>query len=71
MKIHFREQYGSTGEEILYVSPDNQNSVVRVNVKGENPKLRKRFFQNLFIPAGYPDSVSNDYLAYQKMGHST
>uniref|UniRef100_A0A1Q3EYV5 Uncharacterized protein n=2 Tax=Culex tarsalis TaxID=7177 RepID=A0A1Q3EYV5_CULTA len=71
MKIHFREQYGSTGEEILYVTPDNQDSVVRVTVKGERPKLRKRlslkrFFQNLFLPAGYPDSVSSDYLAYQK-----
>ncbi|XP_058819690.1 RUS family member 1-like [Topomyia yanbarensis] len=71
MKIHFREQYGSTGEEILYVTPDNQNSVVRVNVKGEKPKLRKRlslkrFLQNLFLPAGYPDSVSSDYLAYQR-----
>ncbi|KXJ83108.1 hypothetical protein RP20_CCG008717 [Aedes albopictus] len=71
MKIHFREQYGSTGEEVLYVTPDNQDAVVRVNVKGEKPKLRKRlslrrFFQNLFLPAGYPDSVSGDYLAYQK-----
>lgn len=71
MKIHFREQYRSDGEEILYVTPDNQDSVVRVNVKGERPALRKRhslkrFFQNLFLPAGYPDSVSTDYIAYQK-----
>uniref|UniRef100_U5ES86 Uncharacterized protein n=1 Tax=Corethrella appendiculata TaxID=1370023 RepID=U5ES86_9DIPT len=71
MKIHFREQYGSKGDEFLYVTPDSQEAIVRVTLKGEKPKIAhklslKRLFQRIFLPAGYPDSVSHDYLAYQK-----
>jgi hypothetical protein len=56
----------------LYLSiiPD-QDNVVRVTIKGEKPSRRslfnlKRLFQRIFLPSGYPDSVSEDYLDYQK-----
>lgn len=92
MKIHFREKYGSSGEEILYVKPTGERArlwehnkinfycfgflldgvnVVQVNLKGEIPVTKRRFspaviFRSLFLPQGYPDSVSEDYIAYQK-----
>lgn len=71
MKVHFREQYGAKGEEFLYVTPIDQSTIVRVTIKGEKPAVRTRqgilkFFQRIFLPAGYPDSVSEDYLDYQK-----
>ncbi|XP_030384135.1 RUS1 family protein C16orf58 homolog [Scaptodrosophila lebanonensis] len=70
MKIHFREQYGTKGEEILYVTPADQGNIVRVPLRGDKPVIHEKFFlirvlQNIFLPKGYPDSVSEDYLAYQ------
>lgn len=70
MKVHFREQYGTKGEEILYVTPADQNSIVRVPLKGDRNVIREKFFlfrllQKIFLPKGYPDSVSDDYAAYQ------
>lgn len=105
MKIHFREQYGTRGEEVLYVTPAGKNanlvfhfqfpliivfssiifyiyiiykiidldqeSIVRVPLKGDVLSVTKesfglrRLFQRLFLPQGYPDSVSNDYIHYQ------
>jgi hypothetical protein len=69
MKVHFREQYGAKGEEFLYVTPLDQDTVVRVTIKGEKVARKfglLKFFQKIFLPSGYPDSVSPDYLDYQK-----
>lgn len=69
MKVHFREQYGCKGDEVLYITPLDQNTIVRVSIKGEKVARKfgfLKFFQKIFMPAGYPDSVSEDYLAYQK-----
>lgn len=46
-------------------------NVVQVNLKGEIPIKRRTFsfvqlFKNIFLPKGYPDSVSVDYMSYQK-----
>ncbi|TMW54846.1 hypothetical protein DOY81_000079 [Sarcophaga bullata] len=71
MRIHFREQYGTRGGEVLYVTPVEQKSVVRVPLKTENKAAFNekfflfRIFQQIFLPKGYPDSVSEDYAAYQ------
>lgn len=132
MKVHFREQYGSRGEEILYVTPAgtsansgaseflkrsitwpyagpgiywpairmlrtaafiqwhlffissffsflsffviDQDTIVRVPLKrstGSDQLIIKenfglyRLFQKIFLPQGYPDSVSEDYIYYQ------
>lgn len=69
MKVHFSEQYGTRGEEILYITPKDQSVIVRVPLKGDK-LLRERFalfkiFQQIFLPTGYPDSVSDDYISYQ------
>ena len=42
-----------------------------MTIKGEKPLNQKklgiiRLFQKIFLPSGYPDSVSDDYLDYQK-----
>ncbi|EDW11502.1 RUS family member 1 [Drosophila mojavensis] len=70
MKIHFREQYGTKGEEILYVTPADQRNIVRVPLRGDKLVIQEKFLlfrvlQNIFLPKGYPDSVSDDYAAYQ------
>lgn len=68
MRVHFREQYGTKGNEILYVTPDDQNNIVRVPLKSDKIKEQNsvsRIFHQLFLPHGYPDSVSEDYLTYQ------
>ncbi|XP_011178425.1 RUS family member 1 [Zeugodacus cucurbitae] len=70
MKVHFREQYGTKGEEVLYITPADQNSIVRVPLRGEKLLIQEKFFlfrilQKIFLPKGYPDSVSEDYASYQ------
>ncbi|XP_055304546.1 RUS family member 1 isoform X1 [Sitodiplosis mosellana] len=74
MRVHFREKYGTKGEEILYVTPADQESIVRVPLTrvsvDEKPLISENFalyriFKNLFLPQGYPDSVSEDYIHYQ------
>uniref|UniRef100_A0A6B2EJK5 Uncharacterized protein n=1 Tax=Phlebotomus kandelakii TaxID=1109342 RepID=A0A6B2EJK5_9DIPT len=74
MKVHFREQYGTKGNEILYVTPadsiSDQSSIVRVPLKSDKIIIKERnglirLFQQIFLPHGYPDSVSEDYLEYQ------
>ncbi|XP_055386469.1 RUS family member 1 [Condylostylus longicornis] len=70
MRVHFHERYGTKGDEILYVTPDDQSSIVRVPLRGDKLITRERFallklLQNIFLPKGYPDSVSEDYLTYQ------
>ncbi|XP_067625064.1 RUS family member 1 [Eurosta solidaginis] len=70
MKVHFREQYGTKGEEILYITPADQNKIVRVPLRSDKLVIQEKFFlfrllQNIFLPKGYPDSVSDDYGAYQ------
>ncbi|XP_037961215.1 RUS family member 1 [Teleopsis dalmanni] len=70
MKVHFREHYGTKGEEILYVTPADQSRIVRVPLRGDKIVIQEKFFlfrilQSVFLPKGYPDSVSCDYAAYQ------
>lgn len=94
MRVHFREQYGTKGSEILYVTPDDQNNIVRVPLKSDKIIIKEqnrfvqlsnagawlvtlislflpldnsfsRIFQQIFLPHGFPDSVSEDYVNYQ------
>ncbi|XP_011207819.1 RUS family member 1 [Bactrocera dorsalis] len=70
MKVHFREQYGSKGEEVLYITPADQNNIVRVPLRSDKLVIQEKFFlfrilQKIFLPKGYPDSVSEDYASYQ------
>lgn len=49
----------------------DQESIVRVPLKGDVLSVTKesfglrRLFQRIFLPQGYPDSVSADYIHYQ------
>ncbi|XP_017473603.1 PREDICTED: RUS1 family protein C16orf58 homolog [Rhagoletis zephyria] len=70
MKVHFREQYGTKGEEVLYITPADQSNIVRVPLRSDKLVIQEKIFlfrllQNIFLPKGYPDSVSDDYAAYQ------
>ncbi|GAB0095989.1 RUS family member 1 [Sergentomyia squamirostris] len=74
MKVYFREQYGTQGNEILYVTPadtiSEHTSIVRVPLKSDKIIIKDRnglirLLQQIFLPHGYPDSVSEDYMDYQ------
>lgn len=91
MKVHFREQFGTKGNEVIYVTPagnfglliffssfvqnkiciSDQQSIVcvplkneKIIAKGNNSLIN--LFQRIFLPQGYPNSVSEDYIDYQK-----
>ncbi|XP_050812849.1 RUS family member 1 isoform X2 [Gopherus flavomarginatus] len=59
------EQYGSRGARCYLPSPDGRLSYV-----GDEPgrmgwRSLKEIFMSVFLPQGYPESVSQDYLPYQ------
>ncbi|GBP01754.1 RUS1 family protein C16orf58 homolog [Eumeta japonica] len=56
------EKYAATEREICYVRPPGQTKVVIVE-KGGISVLN--LLSQIFLPHGYPDSVSKDYLSYQ------
>ncbi|KAK3927586.1 RUS family member 1 [Frankliniella fusca] len=70
-QIIFREQYGAQGQEIVYIKPPDQRSIVPLNSSYTHsiPSLVfgsvKNFFRVVFLPQGYPESVSKDYFSYQ------
>lgn len=48
----------------------DQNNIVRVPLRSDKLVIRENFFlfrilQKIFLPKGYPDSVSEDYASYQ------
>ncbi|CAG5007204.1 unnamed protein product [Parnassius apollo] len=61
-EIILKEKYGSSSKEVLYVKPPNQTNIVTLD---ENYNNVASWFTRVFLPQGYPDSVSKDYLAYQ------
>ncbi|XP_067389095.1 RUS family member 1 isoform X2 [Emydura macquarii macquarii] len=59
------EQYGSRGAQYYLPSPDGCLSCV-----GDEPgrvgwRSLREIFMSVFLPQGYPESVSQDYLRYQ------
>ncbi|XP_054168037.1 RUS family member 1-like [Oppia nitens] len=70
-KVVARETYaGDDDWERLYVDTDNttQNRLTVVDKQSRrwiSWTALKMLFTSVFLPAGYPDSVSNDYLEYQ------
>ncbi|CAH2103827.1 unnamed protein product [Euphydryas editha] len=61
--ILVKEKYGSSAKERYFVKPPDQLDVVVY----ENEKYNDMatVFSKIFLPQGYPDSVSKDYIAYQ------
>lgn len=48
----------------------DQKTIVRVPLKSDKLVIHEKFFlfrlfQQIFLPKGYPDSVSDDYASYQ------
>ncbi|XP_026318268.1 RUS1 family protein C16orf58 homolog [Hyposmocoma kahamanoa] len=64
-QIVLKEKYGSssTPKERIYVKPPDQPNVVVWDEK----KLSEVYswLKHIFLPQGYPDSVSRDYITYQ------
>lgn len=49
------------GGKVLKLSPDDDKG----NEKSLKNESFKQYLAEVFLPYGYPDSVSDDYLAYQ------
>ncbi|KAM3968700.1 RUS family member 1 [Aphomia sociella] len=62
-EILLKEKYGSTSKERFYVKPPEQENIVILD--DERISNVVNWFARVFLPQGYPDSVSKDYIAYQ------
>lgn len=58
------ENYGSSTRRRKYVIEDGYNRPVVIDNEKRFSTVRN-FFMSVFLPQGYPDSVSKDYLPYQ------
>ncbi|XP_034252608.1 RUS1 family protein C16orf58 homolog [Thrips palmi] len=70
-QIIFREQYGGNGHEVLYIKAPDQKVVVPLDSRYSQSVAYSvigsltNFFRLVFLPQGYPESVSRDYFSYQ------
>ncbi|XP_053624687.1 RUS family member 1 [Plodia interpunctella] len=62
-EIILKEKYGSSSLERLYIKPPDQANVMVLD--SEKFSDMSGWFARVFLPSGYPNSVSKDYLAYQ------
>uniref|UniRef100_A0A2A4JR68 DUF647 domain-containing protein n=1 Tax=Heliothis virescens TaxID=7102 RepID=A0A2A4JR68_HELVI len=62
-EIIHKEIYGSANRKRLYVKPPGQTNVVILDE--ENYSEIANLFTRVFLPQGYPNSVSRDYTNYQ------
>ncbi|KAK4030186.1 hypothetical protein OUZ56_023163 [Daphnia magna] len=69
IKTLISEKEGENGCSRQYVKLANENGVVCIdsNTSSSNTRFRgiKHLFSSVFLPQGYPSSVSDDYLEYQ------
>ncbi|XP_047136240.1 RUS family member 1 isoform X1 [Hydra vulgaris] len=63
-KVLCYESYGSNEEKIVYYEDGFCKKTKNLSVIGFYTTL-KLLFQNVFLPQGFPESVSEDYLRYQ------
>lgn len=63
--VLFREQYGIYGEEAVYIKPPGEEIVVRLGPVGTFHRSIYEALREVFLPQGYPESVSADYRNYQ------
>lgn len=68
-EIVFREKYGALGKKVVYIKPPDQNAVVCLVPTQTLPSTFidgiAHFIRQVFLPQGYPESVSDDYFKYQ------
>ncbi|XP_070572784.1 RUS family member 1-like [Ptychodera flava] len=58
------EQYGSQNSRVQYRS-ESDGQIRKEASKDRRFSSVSQFFRSVFLPQGYPDSVSEDYLTYQ------
>ncbi|KAL0902385.1 hypothetical protein ABMA27_000269 [Loxostege sticticalis] len=61
-EILVKERYGASSNIRFYIKPPEQSNIVIID---EEKRDVSGWFTKLFLPQGYPDSVSKDYIAYQ------
>ncbi|KAH9518633.1 rus1 protein C16orf58 [Bulinus truncatus] len=59
-----QERYGSTSRKYDYVLKDSDGVLNQIDSSVRHSSV-SHLFRNIFLPQGYPDSVSQDYLQYQ------
>lgn len=60
------EKYGSGSRERKYRFSTESGNIERIGRKRDSAATSvQQFFKSAFLPQGYPDSVSKDYLEYQ------
>lgn len=59
-----QEQYGSGQRRNDFVLQESDQTLLKVDQSAHYSSV-KQVFSAIFLPQGYPDSVSDDYLAYQ------
>ncbi|XP_059055211.1 RUS family member 1 [Achroia grisella] len=62
-EILLKEKYGSTSNKRFYVKPPDQDNIVVVDDERISDVIN--WFTRIFLPQGYPGSVSKDYISYQ------
>lgn len=70
MPILLREHFGSQRDVKFYsVSPEANADNLSISKKSSESYFTfasvLNFFQSVFLPQGFPDSVSQDYIEYQ------
>lgn len=67
--ILLTEKCGTLGRIVLYRRDERTNTIVRLSTTDSIAKSifsrTQDVFREIFLPSGYPDSVSDDYLTYQ------
>ncbi|XP_022201036.1 RUS family member 1 [Nilaparvata lugens] len=69
--VVYREKQGPDGQETFYARLPDKYSVMAVSSSNTGERKHtlfygfKNFFREVFLPQGYPDSVSKDYMNYQ------
>ncbi|XP_035660501.1 RUS family member 1-like isoform X2 [Branchiostoma floridae] len=58
------EHYGSESLQQRYTRLDD-GTIVKRSIGGQRFSSLVQFFRSVFLPQGYPESVSDDYLSYQ------
>ncbi|CAH0578224.1 unnamed protein product [Chrysodeixis includens] len=62
-EIIYKEKYGSCPKQRLYVKPPEQSNLVVLDESKHEEYAN--VLKKIFLPHGYPDSVSSDYMSYQ------
>ncbi|CAH1647548.1 unnamed protein product [Spodoptera littoralis] len=62
-EVIYKEIYGSVNKQRFYVKPPEQSNVVVLDEEKSNEFAN--LFTRVFLPQGYPYSVSKDYTNYQ------